>query len=125
MKEVSTLCKSNGESLGSVLGECCCLNGNAGCEAREVVVTTFVQAAFSKVLPEEAWDERVKALRVPDWHYLLFKLKSKTSDSAWQDLINLTKLGKQGEVQHTCKLPARVNLCQFCCLITHHNRPNS
>ena len=102
MKEASTLCKSNGESLGSVLGECCCLNGNAGREAREVVMTTFdslikekgVQAAFSKLLPEGAWDERVKALRVPDWHYLLFK--SRISDSAWQDLINLTKLGRTG-----------------------------
>ena len=104
MKTVSTLCESNGESLGSVLGECCCLNGNAGREAREVVVTTFdslikekgVQAAFSKLFPEGAWEERVKAFRVPDWHYLLFKLKSRISDSAWQDLINLSKLGRTG-----------------------------
>ena len=35
-------------------------------------------------------------MRVPDRIYLIFKLKSRISDSGWQDLTNLTKLGRTG-----------------------------
>ena len=104
MNEMTKVCEENGESLSTVLGECCSLTGKAGHDAREVFMTVFdsfaqekgVRVAFSKLLSEEAWDERVKSMRVPDWIYLLFKLKSRISDSAWQDLTNLTKLGRTG-----------------------------
>ena len=104
MKEVTGVCERNGESLSTVFGECCALTGKAGRDAREVFTTVFdslvqekgVRVAFSKLLSEEAWDERVRSMRVPDWVYLLFKLKSRISDSAWQDLTNLTKLGRTG-----------------------------
>ena len=104
LKEMNGVCERNGESLSTVLGECCCLTGKAGQDAREVFTGVFdsvvqekgIRVAFSKLLSENAWEERVRAMRVPDWVYLLFKLKSRVSDSAWQDLTNLTKLGRTG-----------------------------
>ena len=104
MKSINQVCEENRETLGSVLGECCLLTGEDGRAARESVQSVFhsmveekgVQKAFAKLLPEEAWNKRVQCMRVPDWIYLLFKLKSRISDSGWQDLTNLTKLGRTG-----------------------------
>jgi len=118
MKEITGLCERNGESLSTVLGECCCLTGKAGLEAREIFTRVFdslvqekgVRVAFSKLLSEEAWDERVKSMRVPDWVYLLFKLKSRISDSAWQDLTNLTKLGRTGKKSDEAIIPLKNNV---------------
>lgn len=104
MNETTRVCEKNGGSLSTVFGECCSLSGKAGHDTREVFRSVFdsfaqekgVRVAFSKLISEEAWDKRVKCMRVPDWIYLLFKLKSRISDSAWQDLTNLTKLGWTG-----------------------------
>lgn len=52
--------------------------------------------AFLKLNPEDVWEEKLKSMRIPDWIYLLFKLKSRISDRSWQDLINLTRLGRTG-----------------------------
>lgn len=52
--------------------------------------------AFLKLNPEDVWEEKLKSMRMPDWIYLLFKLKSRISDRSWQDLINLTRLGRTG-----------------------------
>lgn len=87
-----------------MLGECCLLTGNDGRDARESVQSVFdlmieekgVLKTFAKLLSEEAWNKRVQSMRVLDWIYLLFKLKSRISDSGWQDLTNLTKLGRTG-----------------------------
>ena len=75
-----------------------------GSDARElfssvmetVVKEKGVKVAFSKLIPEDVWEEKLKSMRVPDWIYLLFKLKSRISDRSWQDLINLTRLGRTG-----------------------------
>ena len=104
MKSINQVCEENRETLGYVLGECCLLTGEDGRAARESVQSVFhsmveekgVQKAFAKLLPEEAWNKRVQCMRVPDWIYPLFKLKSRISDSGWQDLTNLTKLGRTG-----------------------------
>ena len=104
MKEITGLCERNGESLSTVLGECCCLTGKAGLEAREIFTRVFdslvqekgIRVAFSKLLSEEFWDERVQSMRASDWVYLLFKLKLRISDSAWRGLTNPTKLGRTG-----------------------------
>ena len=104
MKVVSTICESNSESLSSVLWQCCVLTGEAGCKAHKVILHCFdavrkgkgIEVSFSKLLSVEAWNDRLKLMRVPDWYYLLFKLKSRISDSAWQDLVNLTKLRRTG-----------------------------
>lgn len=101
MEHMKTLCEAKGESIGSVLGECCLLTKKVGSDAREVfssVMETVVKekVAFSKLIPEDVWEEKLKSMRVPDWIYLLFKLKSRISDRSWQDLINLTRLGRTG-----------------------------
>ncbi|KAK3696833.1 hypothetical protein QZH41_011721 [Actinostola sp. cb2023] len=36
-------------------------------------------------------------MRVPDWIYLLIKLKSRISDVSWQNFTSLTKLGRTGK----------------------------
>ena len=104
MEEMGALCETKGESIGSVLGECCLLTKKVGKDARElfcnvmekVVQEKGIKVAFSKLIPEEVWEEKLKSMRVPDWIFLLFKLKSRISDRSWQDLINLTKLGRTG-----------------------------
>lgn len=104
MEQMKTLCEAKGESIGSVLGECCLLTKKVGSDAREmfssvmetVVKEKGVKVAFSKLIPEDVWEEKLKSMRVPDWIYLLFKLKSRISDHSWQDLINLTRLGRTG-----------------------------
>lgn len=121
MNEMTRVCEKNGESLSTVLGECCSLSGKAGHDAREVFRSVFdsfaqekgVRVAFSKLISEEAWYERVRCMRVPDWIYLLFKLKSRISDSAWQDLTNLTKLGGTGV---SCTQCCRLIYCLYCSL---------
>ena len=104
MGEISELCNRKGESVSTVFQECCLLTGKVGRDARGVFSTVMetvvrekgVKVAFSKLIPEEVWQERLKLMRVPGWIYLLFKLKSRMSDSAWQDFTNLTKLGRTG-----------------------------
>ena len=104
MKSISQVCEESGDTLGAVLGECCLMTGKDGSDAQETVRAVFdvmakekgVQKSFRKLLSEEVWDKRVECMRVPDWIYLLFKLKSRLSDSSWQDLTNLTKLGRTG-----------------------------
>ena len=52
------MCEDNGETLGSVLGECCLLAGKEGRDARESVQSVFdsmieekgVLKAFAKLL---------------------------------------------------------------------------
>ena len=80
------------------------MTGKDGSDALETVRAVFdgmvkekgVQKSFRKLLSDDVWDKRVECMRVPEWIYLLFKLKSRLSDSSWQDLTNLTKLGRTG-----------------------------
>ena len=62
----------------------------------EVVKEKGTKEAFEQLLSEETWDKRIQCMRVPDWIYLLFKLKARISDSGWQALINLRKLARTG-----------------------------
>jgi len=104
MKSISQVCEESGDTLGAVLGECCLMTGKDGSDAQETVRAVFdvmvkekgVQKSFRKLLSEEVWEKRVECMRVPDWIYLLFKLKSRLSDSGWQELTNLTQLGRTG-----------------------------
>ena len=104
MKSIYHLCERNGESLHTVLAECCLMTGDDGHRAQDSVKATIdavveekgVRKGFSKLISEETWDKRIQSMRVPDWMYLLFKLKARISDSAWQDFTNLTKLGRTG-----------------------------
>ena len=104
MKSISQVCEESGDTLGAVLGECCLMTGKDGSDAQETVKAVFdvmvkekgVQKSFRKLFSEEVWEKRVECMRVPDWIYLLFKLKSRLSDSGWQELTNLTRLGRTG-----------------------------
>ena len=114
MKSVTQLCENEWEKLGTILGECCVMKGNDGLVARETVKAVFdevvkekgTKEAFEKLLSEETWDKRVQCMRVPDWIYLLFKLKARISDSGWQALTNLTKLARTGVSVHRFCLPS-------------------
>lgn len=112
MEQMKKVCDAGGESIGSIIGECCLLTKKVGRDARElfgkvmeiVAQEKGVREAFSKLIPEDVWEEKLKTMRVPDWIYLFFKLKSRISDRSWQDLINLTRLGRTG-----------VRFCQISC----------
>ena len=64
MEQMKTLCEAKGESIGSALGECCLLTKKVS-EARElfssvmetVVKERGVKVAFSKLIPEDVWEE--------------------------------------------------------------------
>ena len=102
--EIDNLCNSNGQSLSTVLGECCRTTGKDGIQARDIFMSVMdsmvkekgTHVAFSKLISEEAWNKRLESMRVPDWNYLLLKLKARISDRGWQDLTNLTRLGRTG-----------------------------
>ena len=105
IKDIRKVCENNGETLGTVLAECSfMMRGKDGQDVRETVKSVIdvmvaekgARKAFEKLVSEDSWNERVKCMRVPDWMYLLFKLKSIISDSGWQDLTNLTKLARTG-----------------------------
>jgi len=95
LNQITGVCKRNGESLSTVLGECCSLIGKPGQDAREVVSNVFdsvvqekgIRTAFSKLLSEGSVDGE----SAPDWVYLLFKVKSRISGSAWQDLTIISQ----------------------------------
>ena len=105
IEQVKGVCASYGESLCTVLSKCCVLAQKDDSHgAKEAIRTAFnrmieakgVKKAFSQLISEEAWQARVEEIRVPDWINLLFKLKSRLSDSAWVDLTHLTNLGLSG-----------------------------
>lgn len=101
--KIQQICESEGETLGAVLGECSLWSGKENF-AQDTVKSIFdlmvdkkgVIPAFSSLLSEEVWQKRIECMRVPDWVYLLFKLKTRISDLGWQDFLNLTKLGRTG-----------------------------
>ena len=104
VKQLNRICHAKGESLGSILGECCINGGKDTAKAQEAVRSAFdimikekgARVTFSKLLSEETLDARAQSMRLPDWVLVLFKLKSRISDKGWQDFINLTKLGRTG-----------------------------
>lgn len=101
--KIQQICESEGETLGAVLGECSLWSGKENF-AQDTVKSVFdlmvdnkrVIPAFSSLLSEDVWQKRIECMRVPDWVYLLFKLKTRISDLGWQDFLNLTKLGRTG-----------------------------
>jgi len=104
VKQLDRVCYAKGESLGSILGECCVNGGKDTAKAQEAIRSAFdvmvkekgPRVAFAKLLSEETLNARAQCMRVPDWVLVLFKLKSRISDKGWQDFTNLTKLGRTG-----------------------------
>ena len=103
MAKIQQLCEGEGETLGATLGECSLWSGKENF-AQDTVKAVFdlmvdkkgVIPAFSSLLSEEVWQKRIECMRVPDWVYLLLKLKTRISDLGWQEFLNLTKLGRTG-----------------------------
>ena len=56
-------------------------------DAKKALTLTFSDKSHSILL---------ESLRMPDWTYILLKVRMKISDSAWQTLLNLTQLGRSG-----------------------------
>ncbi len=50
--------------------------------------------AFDIVVPSQCQEALLDTIRLPDWRYLLLKLKLRLSDEGWQTLLNLTQLGR-------------------------------
>ncbi|CAB3982698.1 Hypothetical predicted protein, partial [Paramuricea clavata] len=48
------------------------------------------------VLSEDSKSALFSSIRVPDWVYLLAKVRMRISDAAWQTLLNLTQIGRTG-----------------------------
>ena len=69
LNQITGVCKRNGESLSTVLGECCSLTGKPGQDAREVVLNVFDSLVQEKGITEQlsrsysqkdVWMERVR-----------------------------------------------------------------
>ena len=52
--------------------------------------------ALDVVLSEESRSALITSIRMPDWVYLLLKIRMRISDFEWQTLLNLTQLGRTG-----------------------------
>lgn len=52
--------------------------------------------ALDVVLLEESRSALITSIRMPDWVYLLLKIRMRISDFGWQTLLNLTQLGRTG-----------------------------
>ena len=83
LKDIREVCGNSGDTLGTMLAECSLMMGKDRfnvCETVKSKVDTMVakkgtQKEFEKLASEDLWNERVKCMWVPDWMYLLFKLK--------------------------------------------------
>ena len=99
---LKALALDNGEDVFSMLGDI------ASQDVKSDIASMLVGAnnvMFSQLGPREALDvvlfEENKSnlfasIRVPDWVYLLAKVRMRISDAAWQTLLNLTQLGRTG-----------------------------
>lgn len=52
--------------------------------------------AITAVMSSECQSKLYASFRVPDWVYVLTKVRLRISDAGWQSLLNLTQLGRTG-----------------------------
>lgn len=91
MKYMKIFCEVKGELIGFVFGECCLFIKKVGSDVWEVfslvmeivVKEKGVKVVFLKFILEDVWEEKLKLMRVLDWIYLFFKLKSRILDCFW------------------------------------------
>ncbi|XP_028403951.1 uncharacterized protein LOC114526542 [Dendronephthya gigantea] len=67
--------------------------------------------AFSLTLSEKSHSMLLESLHMQDWTYVLLKVRTKISDSAWQTLLNLTQLGRTGKTTDFAILPTKNQIC--------------
>ena len=51
---------------------------------------------LTELLSPQTLTNVIQSMRIPDWVLLFFKLQTRLPYSAWQTLLNLTRLGKSG-----------------------------
>ena len=65
--------------------------------ATDIIFSTLgAKKAFETVLSERSRFLLMESIRVPEWVYVLLKVRIRISDSSWQTLLNLTQLGHTG-----------------------------
>ena len=91
LKEVAA---AHNESIFTVLGNVA--SSILACSTDVVFSKLGAKKALNVVLSEESRSALVQSVRVPDWVYLLLKVRLRIADAAWQTLLNLTNLGRTG-----------------------------
>ena len=88
------------EDIFSVLGNLASQNEKS--EAADIIKGTTrivfsclgAKKAFNLIIPPECQEAFVDNICLPEWQYLLLKLKSRISDQGWQTLLNMSQLGR-------------------------------
>ena len=101
LKSLKVVADAHQENINEVIGN---LVSEGDLSYSDIVVgatdVTFsrlgAKKALSLTLSERSNSMLPEALRMPDWTYILLKVRTKISDSAWQTLLNLTQLGRTG-----------------------------
>lgn len=74
------------------------VNGDVICSqiitgATDVVFSGLgAKRAFETVFSERSRSLLMESIRMPEWVYLLLKVRIRVSDSSWQTLLNFTQL---------------------------------
>jgi hypothetical protein len=92
----------NGEDVLSMLGNIASQDVKSDVAsmlvgANNIMFTQLgAKGALDVILSEENRSDMLASISVPDWVYLLAKVRMRISDAAWQTFINLTQLGRTG-----------------------------
>ena len=94
------------ESIAAVLGNSFLYGTDGEREKVQGIISEVIDLIVTKskgsrnglteLLSPQTLTNVFQSMRVPDWVLLFFKLQTRLPDSAWQTLLNLTRLGKSG-----------------------------
>ena len=90
------------ENIFTVLGNVASLEENSEitnilqCSTNVLFSKLHPKKAVNVILSRESLSALISSIRVPDWTYLLLKIRLRISDAGWQTLLNLTHLGRTG-----------------------------
>ena len=99
MKSLNVVASAYQENINEIIG-------NMASEGNRVysdIVIGSTDVIFSRLEVKEALETTLskqsqsilhKSIQMPDWIYLLLKVRTKISDAGWQTLLNLTQLGR-------------------------------
>ena len=90
------------ENIFTVLGNVASLDENSEitnilqCSTNVLFSKLHPKKAVNVILSQESLSALISSIRVPDWTYLLLKIRLRISYAGWQTLLNLTHLGRTG-----------------------------
>ena len=94
------------ESIAAVLGNSFLYGTDGEREKVQGIISEVIDLIITKskgsrnglteLLSPQTLANVFQSMRVPDWVLLFLKLQTRLPDSAWQTLLNLTRLGKSG-----------------------------